>query len=743
MERAAVTSRFVSTVLSVSLLGLVVLCSTTSRAGEGDPKTSPVDAKVSLKSCFTLLNADKLPSDASPAARLKAAQVEVHWSHADGITLQQVLTDFGRTIDLPMIFLPEAKKILEAWEQNHFKPDEIYPIDGTLQKISARGYLDYLLYTVDEYEVAELQWELREGKIVISSRYESPWDGWMETRVHRLGELAGSKNEAPDAFSEYDRNGDRGFTEKRGSHASWYCVDVLRELVTSAINPKSWQENGGPGTIVPKWLPGAEVLVVRNSVEVQEQVALLFSTLEQMLNAKELVVECPLEDESARCFSQAMQQKLTLDVEEMPLEDVLTILNEQFGEQLGIPVLLDRVTMEADRKRADIPVTYSFQNKTLRCFGDYLKQIELAWTLRFGAIVVTSQVQAEKWLSTSVFEVTDLTMKPEYNNTFDMDSLIELITFTANREDWQEVGGPGTICPICFDKRGRSFLAIRQTESTMEEVRQLLAGLRAIRDKKIQSFPQIDKADREVLEKLDRKLNWDIKEGTTLPDFVAEIERSLDLKVCLNWDALGAIGYDPHDFKLEPICVEGFSTGSLLSLLLEPLESDWIVRHGEIFISTEFDMELLFVLYEVSDLTACGVDLQGNVAHDIDSVIELITCTANPEGWEECSGPGPIREFFNGQHSVVLAIRQTYKGHKEIAQLLADLRAAMPKDPAKRVLPVCYPFTMEGTGYRDGYGEPVGYFYHEEKKDTKENRSSHERPKKRERQIRRWFLGRR
>ena len=711
--KSCVIPCFLRTVLGVSLLCLVVLCPTSSRAGEGGQETSPAEAKAEVfKPCFTLLNADKLPADATAEARLKTARVEVHWSHTDGMTLQQVLTDLGRTIDLPVIFMPEAKEIFVAWGQNHFGPDEFFPIDGTLQNISARGYLDYVFYSVNHFEAAELQWELREGKIVVSQGYESPWDGGMETRVHRLGELAGSKNEMADAFREYQGNGDRGFNEKYGPNSSYYSMDVVIELVTSAINPDSWQEVGGPGTIVPKKLPGVEVLVVRNSVEVQEQVALLIDTIGQMLDAKELVVERPLEDESVRRFSRAMQQKLTLDVEEVSLEDVLSILDEKFGEQLGMSVLLDGVAIETTRQRVDVPVTYSFQNKTLRCFGDCLKQFELAWTSRFDSIVVTSQEQADRSLSTSVFEVTDLTKRPEYNNTFDMDSLIELVASTVNPEAWQEVGGPGAISSICFDKRGRSYLVIRQTESTMEEVRQFLTGLRGIRDKKIQSFPQIDKADCEVLEKLGRKMNWDIKEGTTLSDLVADIGKRLDLKVCLNWNALGSIGYDPHEFKLEPIRVEDFSTGSLLSLLLEPLESGWSVRHGELFISTQEELEndIFAVLYEVSDLTAGGVDTQGNVAHDVDGLIELITCTADPEGWEIYSGPGPIAPFINGPHCVVLAIRQTYHGHKQIAQLLADLRAALPKDPAKRKLPVYYPFRMEGPDYRNAGWRTGGIF---------------------------------
>ena len=665
MERAAVTLRFASTVLVVSLLCLVVLGPKSSRAGEGDPKTPPVDAKGG-KPYFTLLNPDKLPADATPEARLNAARVKVDWSHADGITLQPVLTDLGRTIDLPIIFSTGAKEIFEDCKLSCSDSD-VFSADRTLQNISARGYLDYVFHPMH----GDLFWEIRDGKIVVNSFEEMP-EGMesMLNRVYRLDKLSELKNDVPVGCCGGD-----------GFAGDGFCYDTITELVTCTIDPESWQEVGGPGTISTMELAGAKVLVVRNSWDVQEQVASLLDSIEQMLDAKDLVVERSLHVASAENVTQAMQKKITLDVEEMPLSRFLA----ELGKQAEIPILLDRISLEELGYSVDTPITYRCKEKPLRLVEDCLWTLELTWVSRFGVLEATTQEEAEQNLSTSVFEVTDLTKWPGYED-FDMDSLIELITSTVDPEYWQEVGGVGTISPVCL--KGRAFLVIRQTEWIMEEVRQSFAGLRAIRDKTCQSFPQISKADREVLDKLDKKLKWDIEEGTTLPGFLASLEKRLDVMTRVDRYSLECIGVSPDLHEFESIRVDDWSAANLLSLILGPSGMDWDVRHGELFISTqeELGQRLSTTLYEVSDLTIY-TDTQGKVGHDVDSLICLITSTADPEGWMEVGGPGSVSPYSLGEKQV-LAIRQTSEGHKQIAQLLADLRAAMPKDLAKRIPPV-------------------------------------------------------
>ena len=719
MERAAVTSRFMSTVLVVSLLSLVVLGPKSSRAGEGDPKMPPADAKVSPKSCFTLLNADKLPPDALPAARLKAAQVEVHIGDQ---TLKEIIKDFGRVVGVPMVVAPTpaASRALDrkgSW------------FDGKVSGISARGYLDYMLESISDFEES-FSWDVCEGTIVVRAYSEGCRDS-MESRVYSLDSLLG----------EQEFGGRGGCCDPMSDDFQELCEDDIIELITSKVAPEDWQEVGGPGTLCPFARPGSRVLVIRNSRAVHGQITALFAIVEKMFDGK-LGGHRLLRGGTISQYSEIMDRKVTLNLENVTLAELASAV----GKQINMPVLLDRRGILEERIDLD---TYKLscrcKNRPLRTVLKGLSQYDaLMWAWHYDALLLTSKEREYMRPETSLVDVTDLIKGPNkfgsYSRYSRSDELIELVTTTVDPDGWQ-CGRQNMI--DTYQKQGRILLAVQLPMKILEQMERLFTGLRAVRDKKLQCFPQTSKADREVLDKLAKRTKWDVEEGTTLASFLDELQRRHGVTVRVDERELENIGVDDDDLKVGPIHVDDFSAGNMLSLLLEPSEIDWVVRQGEVFVSTEeyLDMSLSTVIYEVSDLTV-QVDAQGNVSHDEDSLKELICSTVAPETWGGC-GPPPISSFSYGRRNMVFPIRQTYKVHREIAQLLADLRAAMPKDPAKRVLPVCYPFTMEGTGYRDGYGEPVGYFYHEEKNDTKENRSNRERPKKRERKIRRWFLGRR
>ncbi|MGD9127807.1 MAG: serpin family protein, partial [Planctomycetia bacterium] len=135
-----------------------------------------------------------------------------------------------------------------------------------------------------------------------------------------------------------------------------------------------------------------------------------------------------------------------------------------------------------------------------------------------------------------------------------------------------------------------------------------------------------------------------------------------------------------------PIRVDDGSIEAVLDLLCYPLDLNWSVRHGRLLITTqeEFRGCLFTEIYEVSDLTVVA-DTQGNKSYDLDSLIEVIYATIDPDSWSMVGGAGTIGMFENGN---ALVIRQTRDIQQEIAKLFADLRAAMPKDLAKRIPPV-------------------------------------------------------
>jgi hypothetical protein len=120
---------------------------------------------------------------------------------------------------------------------------------------------------------------------------------------------------------------------------------------------------------------------------------------------------------------------------------------------------------------------------------------------------------------------------------------------------------------------------------------------------------------------------------------------------------------------------------SILDLLLDDLELDFMIRDHVILVSTPEHLESPDMMdtriYPVRDLVAYSVpgtnDDPHRYAADYDSLIDLITTTIAAESWVDVGGPGSIKEFDN---SGVLVISQTRRTHREIAQLLATLRKA-------------------------------------------------------------------
>ncbi len=71
----------------------------------------------------------------------------------------------------------------------------------------------------------------------------------------------------------------------------------------------------------------------------------------------------------------------------------------------------------------------------------------------------------------------------------------------------------------------------------------------------------------------------------------------------------------------------------------------------------------------------CGTGLGAFAAYgSADLLIDAITTTIAPESWEEVGGSASIGPLKTPK-GIVLVISQTYRNHKKVAKLLADLRA--------------------------------------------------------------------
>lgn len=183
-----------------------------------------------------------------------------------------------------------------------------------------------------------------------------------------------------------------------------------------------------------------------------------------------------------------------------------------------------------------------------------------------------------------------------------------------------------------------------------------------------------------------------------------------DIRIHIDRRALAEIGLDEQ----EPITIsaDGIQLESLLGLALEPHGLTWTVRHESLVITTygEARKAVSTRVYRIDrlfpkrDVATGEVYANGDVAgygnmgssgvypyvSPYHALLLMITTTIEPESWKE-NGPGQATVFTIGDRTV-LVVRQDFRAHRLIRQLLEDLGrigreegqiAEKPKTPSK------------------------------------------------------------
>jgi hypothetical protein len=180
-----------------------------------------------------------------------------------------------------------------------------------------------------------------------------------------------------------------------------------------------------------------------------------------------------------------LDQKRNMVFYDATLEDVCAELTA-----CGIPTYIDKQALEDYGIATDTPVDFHQSAIRTRYGLDLLlRTLDLAWGVRNGRLVITTEEEAECDLITKVYDVRNLVElvpvpywggvlagnPPTLAYQYDFDSLIELITSTVRPDSWDFVGGPGAIQP-CYTRRMRA-IAISQTYEIHQQVKALLGAL--------------------------------------------------------------------------------------------------------------------------------------------------------------------------------------------------------------------------------------------------------------------------
>jgi hypothetical protein len=129
------------------------------------------------------------------------------------------------------------------------------PVTARISGISYRSLLRLVLKDL------KLTWTIRNEVILITTPEDA--EAMLETRLYPVLDLVAVAGTTPDKAmrSEHD-------------------YDTLIEMITTTVEPDSWDEVGGPGTIAE--YPGAGALVISQTNEIHEHVEKVLAALRRV-----------------------------------------------------------------------------------------------------------------------------------------------------------------------------------------------------------------------------------------------------------------------------------------------------------------------------------------------------------------------------------------------------------------------------------------------------------------------------
>jgi hypothetical protein len=268
--------------------------------------------------------------------------------------------------------------------------------------------------------------------------------------------------------------------------------DALIELLQSTIEPDSWDEVGGPGSIAA----ARGLLVVSQTHDVHRKITATLSGLRQVRDAQRakpggepIVIGQTAEDIAAhKRFRTGMAQKVTFKFNETPLNEIVDYLRTN----TKLTILLDAKSLDEIGIPTDAPITFRAVDVPLElALREMFKSLDPTLTYEHWheSLMITTRDSGCGYLSNWLYPVGDLIGNGADEGTaFDYDTLIELIQTTVEPDAWDEVGGPGQIA----EYEQCQALIVTQDPRIHAQISQLLSRLRKIVQARQKAKPKAD-----------------------------------------------------------------------------------------------------------------------------------------------------------------------------------------------------------------------------------------------------------
>jgi hypothetical protein len=260
--------------------------------------------------------------------------------------------------------------------------------------------------------------------------------------------------------------------------------DSLVELITSVVEPDSWQEVGGMGVVAPN--AHAMSLVVRQTQDAHEEIQQLFSALRKWnlgdgpaTSDREMKLGpqnpdlSPLREidwspkpkrngVTPHPVKNPLERTISVDFEDGRLEEVLG----HVAKSVDLKLAIDRKALEAEAvtssRKISIHVDHVMAKSALNLI---LKPLKLRAVLEEENILKVTSLNERP--TVRVYSVSHLILDPK---VMDLKKLKVVIASSVEPTSWMVVGGEGT---IASNEKTQS-LVIRQNEAVHQEIAELL-----------------------------------------------------------------------------------------------------------------------------------------------------------------------------------------------------------------------------------------------------------------------------
>ena len=430
----------------------------------------------------------------------------------------------------------------------------------------------------------------------------------------------------------------------------------LIDLITTTIEPDSWDEVGGPGVIVSL---GQRWLVVTQTQQIHEQIEPLLIQLRQFLRADgpgEVLISPPqnLSPEVER----ALDREVTLAFRDQPLQEVCDWLSDL----LHVPVLLSKAPLEEAAVNGDTPVTADLPPLPLRhALKIMLGDMVLAFRTRGEVIHITTHDDVEGDLDIRLFDVRHLTSPGA--GGIDERTLAHLIRTGIRPADWDENGGPGSLSFF------RGLLVVAQTDEVQQEVRHLIDALseRLLPQSRDDVPPSFwigrSRGEEEILSRLGERDSLQVVNPDT-EETVRLLCARHSIPVIFKKSCGESADEPRRDAALD---FSGAPLHEILAKLLAEKRAGFIAWNGLLVITDAETAESQYraKMYPVGSRWPGDQKLRGQ------DVAKLLAKHVEPDSWEDAGGPG----YAMPVNAEWLHVVQSLDVHRQIDEAIAAMRS--------------------------------------------------------------------